>query len=146
MRRWRPYRVLAVFLSAFLLVLSGCITPFRSNGERIYRTATSSSGQPIIPERFFMPMMRAACANCHGPQGHGGNTFIMMYRYDVPDITWPELTGPHEDHQPFTEETVKQAITQGIDPAGNPLEYPMPRWQISPQDLDDLVGFLKTLK
>ncbi len=146
MGRRRPYRLLVALSMALLFVLSGCGNTFHSNGERIYRTATSASGQPIIPERFFMPMMRAVCANCHGPQGHGGNIFIMMYRYEVPNITWPVLTGPFEDHQPYTEETVKQAITQGIDPAGNPLEYPMPRWQISPQDLNDLLSFIKTLK
>ena len=69
-----------------------------------------------------------------------------MYSFDVPDITWPTLTGQYEDHQPFTEETVKQAITQGVDPAGNSLEYPMPRWQMSAQDLTDLVAYIKSLK
>ena len=87
-----------------------------------------------------------ACANCHGPEGHGGPVQFMMQSFDVPNIMWPDLTGQHMDHQPYTEETVKQAITQGVDPADNPLEYPMPRWQMSAQDLNDLVSFIKTLK
>jgi len=91
-------------------------------------------------------MMHLACANCHGAEGHGGTVHIRMYSFDVPDITWPTLTGQYEDHQPFTEETVKQAITQGVDPAGNSLEYPMPRWQMSAQDITDLVAYIKTLK
>jgi cytochrome c oxidase subunit 2 len=49
------------------------------------------------------------------------------------------------DH-PHTEETLKRAITQGLDPAGNPPECPMPSWQMSGQDLDDLVRFIETLK
>ena len=87
-----------------------------------------------------------ACVDCHGPEGRGGTVCIMMQSIDVPDITWPELTGQHMDHQPYTVETVKQAITQGIDPAGNPLEYPMPLWQMSTRDLNDLVAFIETLK
>jgi hypothetical protein len=73
----------------------------------------------------------------------------MMQTFDVPDITWPELTGEHEEHEehePYTEETVKQAIVQGVDPAGHSLEYPMPRWQMSDNDLNDLLAFLKTLE
>jgi cytochrome c oxidase subunit 2 len=89
-----------------------------------------------------------ACATCHGANGHGGTVNFMMQSYDVPNITWPELTGPDPDmeHPPYTEETLKRAITQGLDPGGNELEYPMPRWQMSEQDLNDLVSFIKTLK
>jgi cytochrome c oxidase subunit II len=70
----------------------------------------------------------------------------MMQSYDVPNITWAELTAQDMDHPPYTEETRKRAITQGLDPAGNQLEYPMPRWQMSEQDLNDLVAYIKTLK
>ena len=87
-----------------------------------------------------------ACVNCHGAEGHGGEVTVMMQTFDVPDITWPELTAQNMDHAPYTEEALKQAITHGVDPAGDPLEYPMPRWQMSPQDLNDLVTFIKTLK
>ena len=91
--------------------------------------------------------MHMACVTCHGPEGHGGRVCMMMSGcFDAPDISWPELTGFHEDHQPYTVGTVKQAITLGIDPAGNPLEYPMPRWQMSDQDLNDLVDFMMTLQ
>jgi hypothetical protein len=41
---------------------------------------------------------------------------------------------------------VKQAITEGINPAGEPLDEEMPRWSMSQDDLDDLIDFLKTLK
>ena len=33
----------------------------------------------------------------------------------------------------------------GLDPGGNPMEPAMPRWNMSDQDLDDLIAFLKTL-
>ena len=119
---------------------------FKSNGQRIYFTATSSSGQPIIPEGFTMMMHRIACVDCHGPEGKGGQVYMMMRSFDVPDIAWPELTGQHEDHPPYTVETIKNAITEGIDPAGKPLDDFMPRWRISEQDLNDLIDFLKELE
>lgn len=91
------------------------------------------------------------CVSCHGPDGRGGEVTMMMLQFDVPDITWDNLTEEeeheeHEEHPPYTEETLKRAITQGLDPAGEMLEELMPRWQMSEQDLDDLVDFIKTLK
>ncbi len=90
-----------------------------------------------------MMQNRLACVNCHGSQGKGGTVNMMMQSFDVPNITWPELTS---DDPPFTEQTLKLAITQGIDPAGGTLKYPMPHWQMSESDLNDLVDFIKTLK
>lgn len=91
-------------------------------------------------------MMRVACVSCHGPQGKGGPVCMMMTGcFDVPNITWPVLTGPYEDHAPYTMNTLKQAITQGVDPAGNQLDANMPHWQMSTQDLNDLIGFIQTL-
>jgi mono/diheme cytochrome c family protein len=86
------------------------------------------------------------CAYCHGSDGHGGTVTFMMQSYDVPNITWPALTAPDMDHPPYTAETLKLAITDGVDPAGSPLEYPMPRWIMLPEDLNDLVAFIMTLK
>jgi cytochrome c553 len=129
-----------------LLVIAGCGPSFSSNGQRIYFTATSNSGERITYYGGLGMMMRFVCANCHGPQGHGGRIAIMMQTLDVPNITWPELTAQDMDHPAYTEETLKRAITQSLDPAGNPLEYPMPRWQMSEQDLNDLASFIKTLK
>jgi hypothetical protein len=50
-----------------------------------------------------------------------------------------------EEHPPYTDELIKRAITEGLNPAGEPLDRTMPRWRMSEEDLDDLVEFLKTL-
>ncbi len=126
---------------------SAAPSAFTSNGQRIYFTATSSSGQPIIARGFTMMMGYYSCANCPGADGHGGTVYmLMMQRVDVPDITWPVLTGPYDDHVSYTVDTVKRAITQGFDPAGHQLKSYMPRWQMSAPDLDDVVGYLQGLK
>ena len=153
MKRKLYFGVIIVMIPSMIALFAACSRDsYSSNGERIYFTATSSSGESITPEGFTMMMHRIACIDCHGQNGKGGTVYLMMQRFEVPDITWPELIGEehegggHEDHPPYTEVTLKQAIVQGVDPAGQPLDEFMPKWQISTQDLNDLVSYIKTLK
>lgn len=151
-------------LSAAVLLIS-CSSPFGSageygygsNGESIYFTARSSSAESITYSGGIRMMHPLACANCHGADGRGGRVSMMMWSFDTPDITWDNLTEEkhheeegdeqeQEEHPPYTEETLKRAITGGINPAGDPLDSEMPRWRMSEQDLDDLVEFIKTLE
>jgi cytochrome c oxidase subunit II len=133
---------------------------FDSNGERIYFTARSASGQPIRADVDRMQGMQRggmACVDCHGEDGRGGVVRIMMMeRFEAPDIRYKTLAeedhaqegqeeNDHDEHPPYTDETLKRAITEGIDPAGEPLDWPMPRWQMDESDLDDLIAYLKTL-
>ncbi len=126
-----------------------------ANGRQIYLTATSTHGTPItfqMPGSGMMGGMRGgpagrmmACVTCHGPDGRGGEVQMMMGAFEVPDIRYQTLTEGEMDHAPYTDETIKRAITQGVDPAGQPLEWPMPLWSMSNQDLNDLLAFLKSL-
>ncbi len=138
---------------------------FESNGERIYFTATSqrdteiSAEMPVGGGRMRGMRLRMTCASCHGPDGRGGHIQMMMETVEVPDIRYETLTteghGGHdngngeeeeEEHEAYTEETLKQAITEGIAPDGESLDWPMPRWSMSEEDLDDLIDFLKSLE
>ena len=125
---------------------------YQSNGEQIYVTATSQRGTPITSD-MSMGMMGGGmmtCAQCHGADGQGGRVRIMMSSVEAPDIRYCALTAEEHledegmEHEPFTEETIKQAITEGIEPDGEPLDQNMPRWSMTEADLDDLLGFLKT--
>ena len=76
---------------------------------------------------------------------------MMMTTFVAPDIRYPTLTAAEMDqggekHPAYTDETIKRAITQVVDPAGKALEWPMPRWTMSETDRNDLLAFLKTLK
>jgi len=169
---------------------------FSSNGERIYYTATSESGEPIsftmgngfdedaMPGYGMMGGMGSgmgggmmmgsgedvhggmSCATCHGPDGSGGR-YLAMGTVRTPNIQYAVLTGQveleedgHDDegeeghdeaeeeehgHEPYTDETLKIAITEGMEPDGEELDSFMPRWSMSDQDLEDLVSFIKTL-
>lgn len=130
---------------------------FDSNGERIYFTGTSSSEDAIRAQMPGMHRMQGGgmtCADCHGPDGSGGTFRMMMGAYQAPDIRYETLTteqheheGDEDDHHPpYTDEMIKRAITDGVDPSGESLAFPMPRWQLSESDLNDLLDFLKTLK
>ncbi len=127
---------------------------FASNGERIYSTGISDRAGPI-PRAGGPPWAQHAgvgCVACHGVSG-GGGVPVMMGTAIPADIRYDVLTGKVSqpggekmEHPPYTDATIRRAITQGIDPAGKPLDWTMPRWQMSEQDLNDLVAYLKTLR
>ncbi len=118
---------------------------FRSNGERIYFTATSERGTAITytggtASSGWMMMGQPACVSCHGPNGRGGkHNMGMMQVMDAKDIRWSVLQ-PEFDAVKF-----RLAVTKGQDPDGTQLNADMPRWNISDDDLADLIAFLKTL-
>ncbi|MBI2844737.1 MAG: cytochrome c [Armatimonadetes bacterium] len=125
---------------------------FSSNGQRIYYTATSRSGEPIAftggPPWLYMH--GGSCVDCHGPDGRGGY-LVPMTSQMAPDIRYSTLTserheeGEEMEHPPYTKALTRRAITRGLDPAGQPLDPAMPRWRMSEGDIDDLVDYLKTL-
>lgn len=118
-----------------------------ARGEWIYQTGTDpTTGQPI-PYVGGM-MMRMSCASCHGVDGHGLRTPMFI----SPNITYRNLTDSAGMLEPsgtrgptYTDATIKRAVTQGIDAEGDSLSWPMPRWQMTSQELDDLIAYLKTL-
>lgn len=127
---------------------------FSSNGERIYYTGTSErTGRiPFEGGPMWLSMHGGGCVSCHGPQGRGGFPVVMGTKIP-PDIRYSALTGEdkhegeeHEDHPPYTDETIKRAIVRGIDPAGKPLDWTMPRWYMTDADLNDLIAYLKRLR
>lgn len=118
---------------------------FRSNGERIYFTATSERGKAITYESgpgsggWMMGDGRLACASCHGPNGRGGEHNMGMRVMTAKDIRWSALQSE------FDAEKFRLAVTKGQDPDGTQLKTDMPRWNIGNDDLADLIAYLKTL-
>lgn len=125
---------------------------FASNGEQIYYTARSESGDPVTftggPHWFRRH--GGSCVSCHGPDGRG-QMRVPMTDQVAPDIRYSALSsdehegGVSQGHPPYTEETLRRAITEGVDPAGRVLNWAMPRWRMSERDMDDLVDYLKAL-
>ena len=116
-----------------------------SNGQRIFLTATSTSGLVIYGEGYMTYSRYISCSNCHGQDGHGGPVNMMMIQLQAPNITWAALSDSKQYSPPYTDNSLKQAITQGIGSDGTTLSIYMPRWQMSAGDLADLVSFIHTL-
>jgi hypothetical protein len=119
---------------------------FTSNGERIYFTSTSDNGTEITytsgPSSSGWMMMGGslACASCHGPDGRGGvHSMGMMEVMEAPDIRWSTL------QDEFSVDAFRLAVEDGRDPDGSIMSTDMPRWQMSDQDLSDLITFLQSL-
>ena len=123
-----------------------------SRGKQIYMLGMSKSGKDILAyigdSSLEVPGSTMACANCHGLNGHGKPEGGI----DPSNITWEALSKPYgvthssgRKHPPYTARALEFAITRGVDPGGNKLLNAMPRYQMSKEDLDDLVLYLKRL-
>jgi mono/diheme cytochrome c family protein len=132
----------------------GVLYQYQSNGERIYHSGFAEAGNRIAftGGPMWFRMHAGSCVDCHGPLGRGGTT-VMMTQITAPDIRYGVLTGKQHaageeaghHHEPYTDATIKRAITQGVEPDGHRLDPTMPRFQISDQDLNDLINYLKVL-
>ncbi len=125
---------------------------YASNGERIYYLGIDSDGQRI---RFrggphWLRMMGGSCVNCHGPNGKGGLP-VMMGTHLPGDIQYSALvSGEHHgdeesEGEAYTDEDIRRAIREGIEPSGERMDRTMPRWDIPDEDMNDLLEYLKEL-
>jgi ABC-type branched-subunit amino acid transport system substrate-binding protein len=121
-------------------------------GKQIYLQGTSPSGKTILAylgsEAIEVPGDSLPCANCHGSDGKGKPEGGV----DPSNITWEALTKSYgvihasgRKHPAYTDRAIELAITRGIDPAGNKLLNVMPRYQMTSEDMADLVAYLKRL-
>lgn len=131
-----------------------------ANGERIYFTATSARGDPITYSgpNFGGMMMGSylTCAACHGPYAGGGKHTMHMQVMDAPSITYASLSeemaehleesGSIDEHSEYGLEQFRLAVIEGKHPDGDALKKDMPRWQMSDEDLADLLEFLKSIQ
>ena len=144
--------LLLVISISLLATAQTPLSPQESRGKEIYLLGTSKSGKDILAymgdASLEVPGSTLPCANCHGLTGQGKPEGGI----DPSNITWEALTKPYgvthangRKHPAYTARGLEFAITRGLDPAGNKLLAAMPRYQMSKQDLDDLVLYLKRL-
>lgn len=150
---------IAIFLIALAVIGVFAVSMFygnrfQSNGERIYFTGISNSGKPITSSIGNATIGGVSCARCHGDDGKGKSGRFMTWEFEAPGIRYSTLTTTrhegHEGHEeggePYTDELITMAITQGLDSEGKLLKPPMPVFQMSESDLSDLLEYLKSLK
>jgi ABC-type branched-subunit amino acid transport system substrate-binding protein len=121
-------------------------------GKEIYFGIAASAGPPIKAlignPPTEAPGALMACANCHGEDGKGRPEGGVV----PSDITWEALTKPYgvthstgRTHPSYTDKLLVRAVCLGIDPAGNKLHVAMPRFQMSREDINALIAYLKRL-
>jgi ABC-type branched-subunit amino acid transport system substrate-binding protein len=136
----------------FTVLAQDALTPAESRGKQIYVQGKSASSREILAylgaSSIEVPGSALPCANCHGLDGRGKPEGGV----NPSDLRWESLTKPYglanangRKHPPYTERALELAITRGTDPAGNKLPVVMPRYQMSPEDLSDLIVYLKRL-
>jgi ABC-type branched-subunit amino acid transport system substrate-binding protein len=118
-------------------------------GKGVYLRGVSDSSTQIQAQleksSTQVPATVLPCVSCHGHDGKGRREGGVT----VPEITWNALTKPNTTGQrprpAYTEQALRRAILQGLDPAGNVLLPAMPRYAMSHEDFAALVAYLKHL-
>lgn len=127
----------------------GETTVYATNGARIYYTAKSESGDPILSSAAFGDATgppAKACADCHGADGGGGAIPTDSGYVRTPPIAFARLASPvsYRGGRGFDEATLALTLRTGIRVDGYLLSPLMPRWQMSNSDMNDLIAHLKT--
>jgi ABC-type branched-subunit amino acid transport system substrate-binding protein len=136
-------------------------------GQQIYLTGKSPSDQPIEARLnnsgAQLPATLMPCVNCHKFDGKGETEGGIT----PADIRWFNLTKPYgirqsginnstdngkgssknsgKNRPPYNQRNIKKAIAMGIGSGGQALNQMMPRYQLSHQDMQDLVAYLTGL-
>ena len=125
----------------------------QQRGKQIYFEGTSPRGTEITAvvgdEAALLPGSTMPCSSCHGSDGLGrpeGGVIPL-------DIRWSELVKTyghvHHDgrrHPAFDDDSFIRSMIAGVDPANNPMDRSMPMYQMSGEDMADLVAYMKVLE
>ena len=127
---------------------------FSSAGRQIYYTGATAAGP--IPRTVagggisgFGMMGDVACVDCHGEDGRGGRVGMMLGSVDIPDIRYSTLSTTRSDNgttvPAWTDGDITRAIRDGVEPNGQSLKAPMPRWAMTDAEIADVISYLKEL-
>ena len=152
----RRLLLVAASLALFALAPPGLLaaeplTAAEQAGQRIYLDAITPAGEPLRglvgAGQMSLSGAALACGNCHGADGKGRPEASVL----PPDVTWEDLSKPYghvhsaRRHGAFTEANLGRALNEGLDPAGNGLDWTMPRYALSRSEVVALAAYLKRL-
>lgn len=139
------------YLLCFVLI-GNAWSDDQAAGRRLYLEGVTPSGAPLRALVGFgqtpLSGQAVACGNCHGADGKGRAEGGVL----PPEVGWDELTKPYghshpggRKHGAFREASFLGAVNEGLDPAGNRLDWSMPRYSLSRAEAEALVAYLKRL-
>lgn len=127
------------------------LSPQERRGKALYLRGESPSGKEITAMlgEIDVPASTMNCAGCHGLRGEGKTEGGVT----AGNLTWTNLLKPYghthpsgRKHGPFNEPAFIRAVVNGVDPNGNNLLVAMPRYKLSPEDMADLIAYLKRIE
>jgi len=165
LRRWR---CLAVTLLLASLVIPLCHANASTKpdtkakvGQSIYLNGMLRSGSPLEATRTDGSRVEgvdAACVNCHQRSGLGsieGRITVppiagqyLFFNPNTPssaDLDLAFVEGMRLYRPPYTKKTLARAIRDGIGADGKPLNYMMPHFAMSDDQMASLIAYLKQL-
>lgn len=144
-----------VFVLISVLLLSSFtyaqLMPSERRGRQIFLRGVSPSGREITGHigDLEVPGTAAPCSGCHGVRAEGKTEAGVT----AGGITWTNLVKPYghthstgRTHRPFSESSFIRAVVNGVDSSGNQLLVAMPRYNLSPEDMADLIAYLKRIE
>ncbi|HEU4770059.1 MAG TPA: ABC transporter substrate-binding protein [Pyrinomonadaceae bacterium] len=144
---------LLLFISVLLVstVAYAQLTESERRGKAIYLRGESPSGKKITAmlNDLDVPASTMTCGGCHGLRGEGKTEGGVT----AGNLTWSNLLKPYghthptgRKHGAFDEKLFTRSLVQGLDPAGNQLAVAMPRYEMSPEDMADLIAYIKRIE
>jgi ABC-type branched-subunit amino acid transport system substrate-binding protein len=127
--------------------VDGVMTAAQIRGRHIYRKGGEGVKVALGDDDFELPGSTFPCANCHGMTGLGGKEGGLQ----PPPIAWDLLNLPRTStfsgqiRPGYDEDVLKRAIVSGIDSRGAVLHQAMPRYNMSDQQMSDLIAYLKVI-
>lgn len=127
------------------------LTPQEARGKAVYLRGESPSGREITAtlSDISVPASTVTCAGCHGARGEGKTEGGVT----AGGLSWSHLTKPDghthpsgRKHGPFDETSFGRSVTGGVDPSGNTMLVVMPRYRLSPEDLSDVIAYLRRIE
>ncbi len=127
------------------------LTPQERRGRALYLRGESVAGREIsaMVGELDVPATTVHCAGCHGFKGEGKTEGGVT----AGNLTWANLIKPYghthpsgRKHGPFNEASFINAVARGIDPDQNALVVAMPRYRMAPEDMADLIAYLKRIE
>jgi ABC-type branched-subunit amino acid transport system substrate-binding protein len=146
----RALLVFPVLVLIPALAAAGNLSEAERRGQRIY---LEGQGRGSITARLVGPGLTAPgsafpCASCHLDEGPGvreGGVRAADITHATLTKEFPGVRPSGRAHGPYTDETLKRAVTAGRDPGGNLLHEAHPHYVMNAEDLEDLVAYLKVL-
>ncbi|MAT39975.1 MAG: hypothetical protein CL946_10270 [Ectothiorhodospiraceae bacterium] len=139
---------LTIFSAITLTILAaGCSKgKYSSDGEAIFIAGETQDGavveNSLEPPDFPDGIDHLGCAACHGSDARGLQQPIpAMGPFFAPDIRWSTLT---TQEPPYTEELFAFAIRQGVAPDGSHFHFPMPQWDVSDEQVAEIIKVLRS--